>query len=115
MNIKKYFHLKKSHESVFSSEHISLWGRLGEDAYTGWVLIMSVSLLTVVLLVAFAAWLFFLIQSGGITARQVAASPISHNGFNQKSLDSLVAGFDAKSSMTSALGHGFNGPPDPSQ
>lgn len=115
MNIKKYFYLKKSPKSIFSSEHISPWGRLGEDAYTGWVLIVSVSFLTVVLLIAFAAWLFFLIQSGGITAGKVIASSASHSGFDQKSLDSLVAGFDAKSSMTSSLGHSFNGPPDPSQ
>ena len=115
MNIKKYFHLKKFHKSVFSSEHISLWGRLSEDAYTGWVLIVSISLLTTVVLIAFAGWLFFLIESGGITATQAVTSSTSHNGFNQKSLDSLVAGFDAKASTTAALLHAFNGPPDPSQ
>jgi hypothetical protein len=55
MNIKKYFHLKKSSKPVFSSEHISPWERLGQDAYAGWVLIMSVSLLTVLILIVIAA------------------------------------------------------------
>jgi hypothetical protein len=115
MNIKKYFHLKKSHESVFSSEHISLWGRLGEDAYTGWVLIVSVSFLTVAILVAFAAWLFFLIQSGGITAKQFITSSASHASFDQKSLDSIIAVFDAKASMMATIEQGYDGPPDPSR
>jgi hypothetical protein len=115
MNIKKYFHLKKSRKPVFSSEHISMWERLGQDAYVGWVLVMSVSLLTVLILIALAAQLFFLVRSGGITATQVVASSASHVSFDQKSLDSLIISFDAKASTTVAIEQGYNGPPDPSQ
>ena len=115
MNIKKYFHLKKSRNLVLSSEHISPWERLGQDAYVGWVLIMSVSLLTALVLIALAARLFFLIQSGGIIATQVAASSTSHTGFDQKRLDSIIAVFDAKASTAAAIKKGYDGPPDPSQ
>jgi anti-sigma factor RsiW len=115
MNIKKYFHLKKSSKPVFSSEHISRWERLGEDAYVGWVLVMSVSFLTVLILIALAAQLFFLIRSGGITATQVVTSSASHASFDQKSLDGLITSFDVKASTTVALEQGYNGPPDPSQ
>jgi hypothetical protein len=115
MNIKKYFHLKKSSKPVFSSEHISPWERLGQDAYVGWVLIMSASFLIVLILIALAARLFLLIESGGITATQVVSPSASHASFDQKSLDSLIAVFDAKALTTVAIEQGYNGPPDPSQ
>ena len=115
MNIKKYFHLKKSSKPVFSSEHISPWERLVGDAHVGWVVIVSVCFLTAVILIVFAAWLFFLIESGGITATQVVSPSASHASFDQKSLDSLIAVFDAKALTTVAIEQGYNGPPDPSQ
>jgi hypothetical protein len=114
MNIKKLFHLNKSHNPVFSSEHVSPWERLVGDAHVGWVVIVSVCFLTAVILIVFAAWLFFLIESGGITAPQVVSPSASYSGFDQKSLDSLIASFDAKATTTSTLEHGFNGPSDPS-
>ena len=92
-----------------------MWERLGQDAYVGWVIVMSVSLLTVLILIALAARLFLLILSGDITATQVVASSASHASFDQKSLDSLIAVFNAKATMTATIEQGYNGPPDPSQ
>jgi hypothetical protein len=62
----------------------------------------------------FAGWLFFVIKSGGVTATQAAVSSTSRTGFDQKSLDALIASFEAKAGAASAVKHAFNGPPDPS-
>ena len=115
MNIKKYFRLKKSRKPVFSSEHVSWRERLSEDAYVGWVIIFFTSLFTAVVLSAFAGWLFFVIDSGGVTATLVVDSSITRTGFDKKSLDAVITSFDAKAKAASVAGHAFNGPPDPSQ
>ena len=115
MNIRKYLHLKKSNKPVYSSEHVSWGERLGEDPYIGWIIITSVSFLTAIVLIAFAAQLFFLINSGGIKAIQSSVPVTEHAVLDPKSLDSLVASFTAKASITTALKQGFQGPPDPSQ
>jgi hypothetical protein len=115
MNIKNLLHTKKSHKPVFSSEHVSWRERLGEDAYVGWVIIFFISLFTAVALCAFAGWLFFVSESGSITASLVVDSSISRTGFDQKSLDAIIASFDAKAGAASVAGHAFIGPPDPSQ
>jgi hypothetical protein len=115
MNIKKFVHTNKYHKLVFSSEHVSWRERLGEDAYVGWVIIFFISLFTAVFLIAFAGWLFFVIESGSITASLVVDSSIGRTGFDQKSLDALIVSFDAKAGAASVAGHAFIGPPDPSQ
>jgi len=113
--MKNFFHLKKSHAPVFSSEHVSWRERLSEDAYVGWVLIISISVLTAAVLISLAAQLFFLINSGGVTAPQSVATTTKHTGFDPKNLDSIMSYFGAKASTTAALEHGYQGPPDPSQ
>jgi hypothetical protein len=115
MSMKKFIHTRKSHKPVFSSEHVSWHERLGEDAYVGWVIIFFISLFVAVVLCTLAGWLFFVIESGRITATAVVDSSISRTGFDQTSLNAIVASFDAKAKATSVAGHAFNGPPDPSQ
>jgi len=114
MNIKSLLHPKKSHKSAFSSEHVSWRERVGEDAYVGWVIIFSISLAIALILMAYAAWLFYLIETGGIAPAQAIDVPGSHTAFDENSLDSLISSFSSKASTASALTHGFNGPPDPS-
>ena len=115
MNIKRYLHFKRSKEPAFSSEHVSWLERLGEDAYTGWAIISLLSFIVAITLVSMAAQLFLRVNSGDITAPEVAAVPASHATIDQKSLDGVIASFDAKASETSVLKKGYAGPPDPSQ
>ena len=113
--MKKYFHFKKSHKAAYSSEHVSWLEHLGEDAYVGWVIILCTSFVIAVVLISFAGWLFYLIESGGIVPSESVASSVSHAVLDQKTLDSLIAGFETKASTTSAIEKGYKGPPDPSQ
>jgi|GEM_PF-3075296 hypothetical protein len=115
MNIKKYLHWKKSSKPVYSSEHVSFFESLGEDAYVGWVVITSISITIAIVLIVFAGRLFFLVQSGRIVSPQQIVSSPSRNDFDQKGMDNLVASFSAKASSSVALLKGYDGPPDPSQ
>jgi hypothetical protein len=105
---------RKQKKPVLSSANSSLRERLGQDAYTGWVVILAVSFLTLLSFGFFAGQLFFLINSGGITAPD-ADVPAGHAAFDPMTLDQVVADFDARSAAFSALRDGYVGPPDPSQ
>jgi len=114
MNIKNLLHFKKAPKPVYSSEHGSLRERLTEDVYIGWTIIMAVSFIVTVVLMAYAGWLFYLINSDGIASPQASAAVEVKAGFDQKGLESLIASFGAKVQTTSALLRGYDGPTDPS-
>jgi hypothetical protein len=114
MNIMTLLHIKRSHKPAYSSEQVTWRERLGEDAYVGWAIIVSISFTMLLVLAGYAGWLFFLVDSGAITATQTIA-PSNRPVFSETSLDSLIASFDTKAETTSSLEHGFNGPADPSQ
>ncbi len=114
MNIQNYLHHKRPHKIVFSSEHVSWYERLSEDAYVGWVVIMSISLVTALALIIYAVWLFFLIDSGKIVSPQSAMPASNHIDFDENSLESVISSFSAKNSATAVLLKSYDGPSDPS-
>jgi len=115
MNVTNFLHIKKNSKPAYSSEHVSWRERLGEDAYVGWAVIVSISFFIMLILVGYAGWLFFLVGSGSITDPQAMAMPSDRSDFNQKSLDSLIATFNKKAETTSSIMRGWNGPANPSQ
>lgn len=111
----KFFHSKKPRKPVYSSEHVSLAERLGEDAYVGWAMVVSISLLIAVAFIAYAVRLFLLVDSGSIAAPQTALAPARHSVFDQSALESLIGQFGDRSAASAALDRGYVGPADPSQ
>ena len=106
---------KKSKKPVLSSANGSWGERLGEDAYTGWVVILSLSFIVAVVLAGFAVHLFFLINSGRVTAPVASDGSGTHAAFDPTVLDNVTASFDARSTALSSLAKGYVGPSDPSQ
>ncbi|MDR3557994.1 MAG: hypothetical protein P4L61_00530 [Candidatus Pacebacteria bacterium] len=115
MSITTLLHTKRSRKPAYSSEQVTWRERIGEDAYVGWAIIVSISFVIMLILVGYAGWLFFLVDTGAITAAQTANTPADHPIFSQKSLDDLIVSFETKAETTSSLEHGFTGPADPSQ
>ena len=63
MKIKKYLHSNRFHNPHTRRKHVSWYERLSEDAYVGWVVIVSTSFLTALVMIICAGWLFFIISS----------------------------------------------------
>ena len=115
MKIMALLHPKRSHKPAYSSEYVSWRERLGEDAYIGWAIIVSISFITMLILAGYAGWLFYLVNSGAITVPQGKDVQQNRSAFSQKSLDDLIASFESKATTTSSLEHSSSGPADPSQ
>lgn len=114
MNIIKRFKTKKSRAPTLSSANVPWHERLFEDAYTGWVVVLSVSILTALCLIALSGRLLYLVDSDSIAPPQTAVVP-ARAAFDPAALDRLVSSYGAKASATAALTKGYDGPPDPSR